>query len=167
MTTDLEQLGRALKRAQHRQHRALEAALVRIDTTVVQWDALRAISLSPGASAHALAIATFQTDQAFGTLANRLAAQGMIERKPGGGRRIEHRLTVVGAQTLAQANTIATKVRADLFTPLPEMERHELRRILAQLLEGEPDPIGQDSEPGLHSEERSREPVGTKPISPD
>jgi DNA-binding MarR family transcriptional regulator len=149
MTTDLEQLGRAVKRAQHRQHRALEAALVRIDTTVVQWDALRAIALSPGASAHALAVATFQTDQAFGTLANRLVAQGMIERKPGGGRRIEHRLTAVGAQKLAQANTIATKVRADLFTPLPETARRELRRILAQLLEDEPDPIGHDSEPGL------------------
>jgi DNA-binding MarR family transcriptional regulator len=146
MTTDLEQLGRAVKRAQHRQRRTLEAALAKIDTTVVQWDALRAISWSPGASAHALAVVTFQTDQAFGTLANRLVAQGMIERRPGEGRRIEHRLTAAGTKTLARANTIATRIRAELFAPLAETDRIELKRILALLLEGEPDPIGQDWE---------------------
>ena len=72
MTTSLEALGRAVKQAQYRQHRALEAALAPLDTTVVQWDAMRAMARLPGASAHDLAIATFQSDQAFGTLANRL-----------------------------------------------------------------------------------------------
>src|SRR5689334_11570483 len=111
MAADLEILGRAVKRAQYRQHRTLDAALNVIGTTIVQWDALRAIARLPGASAHALAQATFQTDQAFGTLANRLEAQGMILRRPGEGRRIEHRLTPAGEGKLREANAIAETKR--------------------------------------------------------
>lgn len=141
MTTDLESLGRAVKQAQHRQHRALDAALSKIGTTLVQWDAIRAIARMPGASAHALAIATFQTDQAFGTLANRLEAQGMIRRLPGEGRRIDHRLTAAGERMLADANVVANRVRTDLFTPLSETERQALAALLAKLSNG-PGPEG-------------------------
>ena len=137
MTTDLEQLGRAVKAAQHRQHRTLELALSAIDTTVVQWDALRAIARSPGASAHALAVATFQTDQSFGTLANRLETQGLIERRAGDGRRIEHRLTPAGTRMLAEANKVATRIREELFEPLNEPDRRALQKILARLLAAE------------------------------
>lgn len=134
MTTDLEALARAVKRAQHRQHRALEAALTHINTTVVQWDAMRAIERSPGASAHDLAVATFQTDQSFGTLANRLEAQQWIERRSGTGRRIEHSLTVAGKQKLREANVIVERVRLKLFAPLSEVDKKELARILDTLL---------------------------------
>ena len=133
MTTDLEQLGRAVKAAQYRQHRALEAALLAIGTTVVQWDALRAIAGAPGASAHDLAQATFQTDQSFGTLANRLEAQGLIERRPGQGRRIAHRLTPAGTRMLAEGNAIAARVREALFAPLGETDRRALQKILTRL----------------------------------
>ena len=56
MDHDLERLGRAVKQAQHRQHRAADAALNAIGTTIVQWDALRAIGRMPGASAHDLSL---------------------------------------------------------------------------------------------------------------
>src|SRR5262245_66060580 len=110
MPTDLEILGRTVKRAQHRQHRVLDSALAPIGTTVVQWDAMRAIARSPDGSAHDLAVATFQTDQSFGTLANRLDAQGLIVRRPGTGRRIEHALTAAGERKLREATAIAEVV---------------------------------------------------------
>lgn len=137
MTTDLEPLGRAIKAAQHRQHRTLERALGAIGSTVVQWDALRAIERMEGASAHDLALATFQSDQAFGTLSNRLEAQGLIERRAGAGRKIEHRLTPGGAKVLEEGNAIAGQVRTELFAPLSEPDRQALQRILQHLLGSE------------------------------
>ena len=80
MRGELQELGRAVKQAQYRQHRALDSALQAVGTTLAQWDALRAIGNSPGASARELASATFQTEQAFGTLAGRLTAQNLVER---------------------------------------------------------------------------------------
>lgn len=133
MSEELEYLGRAIKQAQYRQHRALETALSAVGTTVVQWDAMRAVNRMPGASAHALAQATFQTDQAFGTLAGRLLAQGLIERTPGTGRRIDHTLTRAGAAKLAEAEIVASRVRETLFAPLDEDERAVLRSILDRL----------------------------------
>lgn len=98
----------------------------RLEGSAVQWDALRAIARYPGASAHELAVATFQTDQSFGTLANRLEAQGLIVRAPGRGRRIEHRLTVVGTRKLDEANVIADKKRHELFAVLSDSEFSDL-----------------------------------------
>ena len=95
-------------------------------TTLTQWDALRAIERQPGASAHSLAVATFQTDQAFGTLANRLEAQGLIQRRPGYGRRIEHHLTPAGKTTLEAGQTIASDVLRASFVNLTEEERSTL-----------------------------------------
>ncbi|MEU1167474.1 helix-turn-helix domain-containing protein, partial [Streptomyces sp. NPDC005921] len=66
MHDDLQVLGRAVKQAQYRQHRAMDSALSAVGTTLAQWDALRAIDRSPGASARELAAATFQSEQAFG-----------------------------------------------------------------------------------------------------
>src|SRR5690348_754285 len=87
--TDSERLGRAIKAAQWRHHRALDTRLRTIGSTLAQWDTLRAIDMFPGASGHDLAMATFQSDQAFGAMANRLLAQGLITRQPGAGRRIQ------------------------------------------------------------------------------
>src|SRR5262249_28113040 len=94
-------VGRLLKRVQYRNHRALDRALAEIGTTLVQWDALRVISEQPSSAAHALAVAPFQSDQSFGTLATRLEDQGLIRRTPGRGRAVEHRLTPSGAKMLA------------------------------------------------------------------
>ncbi|MFD1273493.1 MarR family winged helix-turn-helix transcriptional regulator [Streptomyces kaempferi] len=130
---DLETLGRAVKEAQYRHHRALDTRLAAVGTTLAQWDALRAIGRSPGASAHELAVATFQGDQSFGTLARRLAAQHLVERRPGHGRRIEHHLTEAGERTLEAGRAVAVEVLATSFAPLDEDERVTLLGLLRRL----------------------------------
>ncbi len=72
----------------------MDRRLREVGSSLPQWDALRAISRRPDSSAHALAEITFQTDQSFGTLANRLEARSLIERFKGPGRAIRHRLTL-------------------------------------------------------------------------
>src|SRR5215470_33985 len=134
MDIELERLARAVKQAQHRQHRALDRALGNIGTTLVQWDAMRAIAAEPGASAHRLALATFQTDQAFGTLANRLEAQHLIERGLGEGRRIAHRLSPRGRQMLADANVVVERVRNELYVDLSAADRRALATLLERVL---------------------------------
>jgi DNA-binding MarR family transcriptional regulator len=134
MPSELQLLGRAIKQAQYRQHRALDAALAPAGTTLVQWDALRAIDRLPGASAHALATATFQSDQAFGTLATRLEAQGLIARRPGQGRRITHHLTAAGRQTLEAGYPLVEAALGTLFADFPEPERAALRALLQRLV---------------------------------
>ncbi|MEU6145222.1 MarR family winged helix-turn-helix transcriptional regulator [Streptomyces sp. NPDC047081] len=133
MQVQLQLLGRAVKQAQYRQHRALDTALTAVGTTLAQWDALRAIGRTPGASARELASATFQTEQAFGTLVGRLAAQGLVERRPGRGRRIEHHLTATGERTLAAGHKVADEVLAECFSPLAEGDRVQLLELLRRL----------------------------------
>jgi DNA-binding MarR family transcriptional regulator len=128
--TDPQSTGRLLKRAQWRNHRAADRALASIGTTLVQWDALRAISESPDSSAHDLAIVTFQSDQAFGTLANRLEAQGLIVRTSGHGRRVEHALTTEGARMLAAGTEITGQVSERSFAKLSAGEITQLHDLL-------------------------------------
>jgi DNA-binding MarR family transcriptional regulator len=135
MTTDLAALGQAIKRAQYRNHRTMDAALREIGVSLVQWDALRAIERMPGASGHELAVATFQSDQAFGTLANRLLDRGLIVRSAGRGRRIEHALTEAGRSALEEGREVSVGVLRDLFAPLDEARRAELLRSLRDLTE--------------------------------
>ncbi|PWI12782.1 MarR family transcriptional regulator [Streptomyces sp. Act143] len=133
MAADLQILGRAVKAAQYRQHRALDSRLAIVGSTLAQWDALRAVARTPGASARELAAATFQTEQAFGTLAGRLAAQGLLERRPGHGRRIEHRLTAEGERVLTAGHAVADEVLADCFGALSDTERDTLLRLLRKI----------------------------------
>lgn len=141
MAAELQILGRAVKQAQYRQHRALDSRLATAaGTTLAQWDALRAISRSPGASARTLAAATFQSEQAFGTLAGRLVAQGLVERRPGHGRRIAHHLTPAGEATLKAGHQVADEVLAECFAPLSQAERTTLLGLLRRLTDGSGEP---------------------------
>jgi DNA-binding MarR family transcriptional regulator len=130
---DAQALGRRIKQVQYRHHRALDARLAAVGTTLAQWDALRAIGRLPGASAHTLAVETFQSDQAFGTLANRLETQGLIDRRPGHGRRIEHRLTRAGEAMLAAGHPVASSVLGASFASLSEEERSILLELLLKV----------------------------------
>ncbi|MFF1573498.1 MarR family winged helix-turn-helix transcriptional regulator [Leifsonia sp. NPDC058292] len=136
MTTDLETLGHAIKRAQYRNHRTMDEALRVVGVSLVQWDALRAIQRTPGASSHDLAVATFQSDQAFGTLATRLVDRGLITRTAGRGRRLEHVLTEAGRAALDEGRDVASGELDNLFSPLAEKQRAELLQLL-ELLAGE------------------------------
>lgn len=135
MTTNLESLGQAIKQAQYRNHRTMDAALREIGVSLVQWDALRAIDRMPSASGHDLAVATFQSDQAFGTLANRLVDRGLISRAAGRGRRIEHALTEAGREVLREGHRVAANVLEGLFAPLEEEQRSTLEGVLRRLLQ--------------------------------
>ncbi|MGW4912314.1 MarR family winged helix-turn-helix transcriptional regulator [Streptomyces sp. NPDC004270] len=137
MHDDLQVLGRAVKQAQYRQHRAMDSALSAVGTTLAQWDALRAIDRLPGASARELAAATFQSEQAFGTLMGRLAAQGLVERRPGRGRRLQHHLTPDGERMLAAGHGVAGEVLAGCFAGLTAAERTTLLELLRRLNEQE------------------------------
>ena len=122
-----------LKRAQYRNHRAADRALATVGTTLAQWDALRAISESPDSSAHDLAIATFQSDQAFGTLANRLERQGLILRTSGHGRRVEHALTAEGQRMLDAGTEVTREVSARAFAALSSAEIAQLYELLERV----------------------------------
>ena len=132
--SDLQPLGLAIKRVQHRHHRTLDAALIEIGTTLAQWDALRAIARHPESSSHKLAGLTFQTDQSFGALANRMVDRGLIRRVAGEGRAILHHLTPEGEATLAAGHGIADRTLAASFAPLNKAERQQLQALLAKLL---------------------------------
>lgn len=135
MTVPLEDLGKAVKRLQHRHHRTMDTRLAALGSTLVQWDALRAISQNPDASSHHLAQVTFQTDQSFGTLAERLVSRGLIDRVAGSGRALRHRLTPSGEALLHQGRIIANEVLTESFAVLNPTERDTLYSLLTRLLQ--------------------------------
>jgi DNA-binding MarR family transcriptional regulator len=137
MPPDLQPLGLAIKRVQHKHHRTLDAALIEIGTTLAQWDALRAVARHPESSSHKLAGLTFQSDQSFGALANRMVDRGLIRRVAGEGRAILHHLTPEGDAMLAAGNAVADRTLAASFAPLAKAERQQLQALLAKLL-GDP-----------------------------
>lgn len=130
-----ETLGRTIKQVQYRHHRAVDTGLANVGTTLAQWDALRAICRHPGASAHDLAVYTFQSDQAFGTLANRLIKQGLIERRPGHGRRIEHHLTDTGGEILEVGYPVSQAVLKASFADLTVHEQATLLDLLRRVVD--------------------------------
>jgi DNA-binding MarR family transcriptional regulator len=133
MATEAQATARILKRAQYRNHRAMDRALQAVGTSLAQWDALRAISEAPDSSAHDLAVATFQSDQAFGTLANRLLVQGLIARESGRGRRVEHRLTAEGERMLAAGKEATSGVSERAFAGLSDAEVSTLHALLLRV----------------------------------
>ena len=139
----LQRLGRSVKAAQYRHHLAADRALATVGTTLPQWDALRAIGGHPGWSAHALAGETFMSDQAFGTLANRLIAQGLVVRSPGRGRRVEHALTDAGRAMLDAGNRVANGILEQSFRDLDQSERDTLLVLLERVGTG----LGQSPAP--------------------
>jgi DNA-binding MarR family transcriptional regulator len=134
MAVKLQDVGQAIKRVQHRHHRAADARLAPLGTTLVQWDALRHISQSPDSSSHHLAQLTFQTDQSFGALANRLEAQKLIVREQGAGRAILHRLTPAGKKLLQAGHGVIEEILTESFAPLKPAEMKVLHELLSRLL---------------------------------
>jgi DNA-binding MarR family transcriptional regulator len=141
MTVEIQDLGQAIKRLQYRHHRALDSKLAPLGITIVQWDALRAINRHPDASSHKLALLTFQTDQSFGALANRLVDRGLIDRVAGPGRALLHRLTTSGEALLYECYTLVNEVLAESFSPLAPAELDTLYDLLIRLLRGSGEPL--------------------------
>lgn len=136
------ELGLAVKRLQVKHHRAATEALRPLGVTLVQWDALRHLHRNPGASLHDLAVLTFQTDQAFGTLAARLEARGLIRRVPGPGRAIRPELTEEGERVFRAGAAVTERVVRASFSPLDESELDALGDMLQRLLAGPTEEAG-------------------------
>jgi DNA-binding MarR family transcriptional regulator len=135
MTDSLQDLALMVKRLQMRHHRGANEALAPLGISLVQWDALRHLHRNPGASLHDLAVLTFQTDQSFGTLATRLITRGLIERVPGPGRAVHHRLTDKGDKLRQAGSEVFNGVLARSFAPLTSGQRADLGALLRELLD--------------------------------
>ncbi|KJK44273.1 MarR family transcriptional regulator [Lentzea aerocolonigenes] len=124
----------AVKRLQHRHHRALSQALAPLGLSLVQWDTLRHLHRQPDASLHDLAVLTFQTDQSFGSLAVRMAERGLIERIAGPGRAVRHQLTDEGARLRAEGQELVDAITDQSFSALSAAQLDQLGDLLAAAL---------------------------------
>ncbi|WP_432971842.1 MarR family winged helix-turn-helix transcriptional regulator [Dactylosporangium sp. CA-233914] len=134
MTRAISEIGLSVKRLQMRHHREGNAALAPLGVSLVQWDALRHLHRNPEASLHDLAQLTFQTDQSFGTLATRMIDRGLIERLPGPGRAIRHRLTDKGEAIREQGQRVLEGVLERSFAPLTPQQLAIFDDLLQRLL---------------------------------
>jgi DNA-binding MarR family transcriptional regulator len=134
MNSPNQDTGLLVKRLQMQHHRAANAALAALDISLVQWDALRHLKANPGASLHDLAVLTFQTDQSFGALAARMEARGLIERVPGPGRAVRHRLTAKGEQVRKEGSALVESVLQKSFAPLTPTQLQSLHKLLHLLV---------------------------------
>ncbi len=130
MAPSLQDVGLAVKQLQWRHHRVANERLAELGVSLVQWDVLRHLGRQPDASLHALAELTFQTDQSMGALATRMIQRGLIERMPGPGRAVRHRLTARGEEVRGAGARIFDGVLADSLGHLREDELAELHRLL-------------------------------------
>jgi DNA-binding MarR family transcriptional regulator len=128
----------AVKRLQYRHHRALSRALAPLGLSLVQWDTLRHLHREPDASLHDLAVLTFQTDQSFGSLAARMAERGLIERAPGPGRAVRHRLTEEGARLRAEGQGLVDAVAESSFRDFSAAQLDKLGELLDRALGPDP-----------------------------
>lgn len=133
MPHELAWLGLSIKRLQVRHHRTADERLAPLGLSLVQWDALRHLHENPDASLHDLAQLTFQSDQSFGTLATRMIGRGLIERVPGPGRAVRHRLTAKGEKLRTEAGSILSGVLTETFGRLTAEERETFGDLLAKL----------------------------------
>lgn len=135
MSRTWETLGLLIKHIQHRTLLRLEAKLAPLNISMIQWNALRTIDRYPEVSMHRLARMTFNSDQAFGTLATRLLRLGLIERRPGSGRTTLHTLTPKGTTLLREGRSLVQEVLSETFSPLSEGESATLKGLLSKLLD--------------------------------
>ena len=131
--TEEEVLGRAVKQVQWRHHRAFDARMRAVGSTIVQWDVLRALERQPDASAHDLALATFQSDQSLGVMMRSMEGKGLVERSSAGGRRLEHRITADGARILEHGHAVAAELLGATYGVLTGDERATLLALLRRL----------------------------------
>lgn len=130
----ITETGLMVKRLQIRHHRTADARLQKLGVSLVQWDALRHLHENPEASLHELAQLTFQTDQSMGTLAARMEARGLIERLPGPGRAIRHRLTAEGERLRREGAKITRRALEESFAPLSAEQLETFDTLLRVVL---------------------------------
>ena len=131
MAVELQTLGRAIKQAQHRHHRALETGLAAAGTTLAQWDALRAIDREPGASTHQLRRSDVHDGSGLRSARQTPRRSGPRGAPPGPRPlRLDHHLTPAGEATLDAGRTVADTIFATSFANLGATERRTLLELL-------------------------------------
>lgn len=129
-----EKLGLAIKRMQDRHHKGVDARLMPMGVSLVQWHALREIKRNPGSPQLRLAELTFNSAQAFGTLTTRMLQAGLITRESGVGRAYCLSLTEKGETLLEQGRGEALAVLTESFSKLSEEECEVMLRLLEKAL---------------------------------
>ena len=124
-----------LRRAQLRKQLACEAALAEVGLTLPQWGMLYAVALEPDSSTHALALFIGQSDQSAGAVVARLEQRGLLERRPGTGKAILHRITPDGEELVRRCNAIVEDVMTSLLTGLTDRSLRELGASLQSIAE--------------------------------
>jgi DNA-binding MarR family transcriptional regulator len=124
-----------LRRTQLRKQMACEAALARVGMTLPQWGMLYAIATEPDASTHALAQFTGQSDQSAGAVVARLEQRGLLERRPGVGKAILHRITPEGSKLVRRCDTIVEDVMSRLLAGVTDRTLRTLRTSLQSIAE--------------------------------
>jgi DNA-binding MarR family transcriptional regulator len=136
MEPAIAEMGHMVKRLQVRHHRAANQALAELGVSMVQWDALRHIHENPGASLHDLAQLTFESDQGFGALVARMEGRGFIERAPGPGRAVRHRLTAEGDRVRVAGAQLVVEVLKTSFSALSPAQLATFDKLLRRLVPG-------------------------------
>ncbi|WP_326948629.1 MarR family transcriptional regulator [Amycolatopsis sp. NBC_01307] len=124
-----------LRRAQLRKQMACETALAEVGVTLPQWGMLYAVAAEPDSSTHALALFIGQSDQSAGAVVARLEQRGLLERRPGVGKAILHRLTAEGEELVRRCDTIVEQVMTQLLDGLPDRSRRALQISLQSIAE--------------------------------
>jgi len=122
-----------LRRAQLRKQLACETALAEVGMTLPQWGMLHAVATDPDSSTHALALSTGQSDQSAGAVVARLEQRGLLERRPGVGKAILHRITADGAELVQHCDTIVEGVMARLLAGLTDADLRTLAAALRSI----------------------------------
>jgi DNA-binding MarR family transcriptional regulator len=119
-------VGNALKRAQHEFRLALNTELASLGTNSSQLNVLAEIRANPGVSSAQLARLCALTPQSLGEQVIQLQAQGLVERVPGAGRRLDHRITPAGRRLLARGLERARVVHKSVLQDFDEAELEAL-----------------------------------------
>ncbi|GAB3459552.1 MarR family transcriptional regulator [Streptomonospora sediminis] len=124
-----------LRRAQMRKQMACEAALAQVGLTLPQWGMLYAVATEPDSSTHALALFIGQSDQSAGAVVARLEQRGLLERRPGAGKAILHRITPDGERLVRRCDTLVEDVMTQLLAGLSDRDLRALRASLQSIAE--------------------------------
>ena len=131
---DHREISLLLKQAQQRKQIAVDTALAKLQSSLAQWVVLRRIRTDPGASAHDLAQAAFQTDQSFGSITRRLIERGLVIREQGKGRSSAHHLSDAGRKLLEKCEPIVMATLRLEFAGLSEDELQVFGVFLAKIV---------------------------------
>jgi DNA-binding MarR family transcriptional regulator len=96
---------------------------------------LYAVATEPDSSTHALALFIGQSDQSAGAVVARLEQRGLLERRPGVGKAILHRLTPDGEKLVRRCNTLVEDVMTPLLAGLSDRSLRALRTSLQSIAE--------------------------------